>query len=389
MQTILITDTDNWIINKEFNYLLWFQPSLWWIIISKNKIKIFLDSRYFLKTKEIDQKKLLKKIKYDKKTKENNSEKEVIFIEYKGKLINNLCENILNKKKVTLENNITLKIFDEIKNNKSINHKWKETKTEIIIKKPIFEKQRIIKQPEEIENIKNAIKIIDKVFVEIQKLAKSWEIIWKTELQIRSFIITKIIEFGWEWESFQSIIAFWANSAIPHHKTWNTIIKNWPLLIDIWAVYNWYCSDFTRTMWVWKTTIENFEKIPLNSSKDLKNEYNYQEFKKIYNIVLNAYKKAFDYSKPWIKAKEIDNIARQYITKVWYWEYFKHWLWHWVWLNIHEAPILKDFSKEKIEKSMVFTIEPWIYLPLNFWIRLENIVIVWENWVDCFSEIEM
>jgi Xaa-Pro aminopeptidase/Xaa-Pro dipeptidase len=371
MQRILITDADNWIINNEFNYLLGFQPTLGWIIISKNKIKIFLDSRYFLKTKDINQNNLLKKIWNKKK---------VIFVEYKHNLIKNLFEKIKKNTSIIIENNITIKHLENIKQEFG----WK-----IIIKKPFFEKQRIIKQKKEIENIKKAIKIIDKVFIEIQKIVDSWEIIWKTELELRSFIITKIFEFGWEWESFESIVAYGSNSAIPHHTTWNTKIWNWPLLIDMWALYKWYCSDFTRTIWVWKTTIDNFEKVPLNNSKDLKNEYNYGEFKKIYDIVLNAYNKSYEYSKAWVKTKNIDKIARDYIIKQWYWEYFNHWLWHWVWLNIHEAPTLKDISKEKIEKWMVFTIEPWIYLPLNFWIRLENIVIVWEKWVESFSEIEM
>ena len=393
MLKILITDTDNWMINNQFIYLLGFQPSLWWIIIWKNKIIIFLDSRYFLKTKNINQNNLLKKIY----SKENNSKfesqkinkKDVIYIEYKDTLINSINKYISNSKKIILENNITLKIFDDIKNNIVNEHTWKIMKTELIIKKPFFEKQRIIKNKEEIKNIKKAINIIDKVFSSIQKLNKSWKLIWKTELELRSFIITKIFEFWGEWESFESIVAYGSNSAIPHHTCWNTKILNWPLLIDMWAIYNWYCSDFTRTIWVWKTKIDNFEKVPLNPSKDLKNEYNYEEFKKIYNIVFESYKKALNYSKQWVKTKDIDKLARDYITKEWYWDFFIHWLGHWVWLNIHEAPILKNTGKEKIEKWMVFTIEPWIYLPLNFWIRLENMVIIWKDWAQVFSKIEM
>lgn len=350
MIKLLINDRDNWIVNKEFTYLLWFEPSLWAIIISKNWIKILLDDRYYEKTKKLNTKNLLEIIWWEKKIK---------FIRYEKDLVFNILENIKKHKKVKIENNITLKYEEKLNN-------WK---LNLVISKPFFEEKRIIKNENEIKNIKKAIKIIDNVFEEVIKLNKKWEIIWKTEQQLRWFIITKILEFWWEKESFETIVAFWENSAIPHHKAWKTIIWNWPLLIDMWAKYNSYCSDFTRTIWIWKKT------------KDFK------EFEKIYNIVLWAYKKAFESWKEWIKARKLDKVARKHISENWYWEYFTHSLWHWVWLNIHELPKISENSNEVIKKWMIFTIEPWIYLPWKFWIRLENIVFVWKKWFGVVSKV--
>jgi Xaa-Pro aminopeptidase len=186
-------------------------------------------------------------------------------------------------------------------------------------------------------------------------------LIWKTELELRWIIISKIFEFGGEGESFESIVAFGENSAIPHHKTWNTKIGNWVLLIDMWALYNWYCSDFTRTFWVWE-----------------KNEQ-YKEFQEIYKIVKQAHINAFNNTKSWMTWKEIDALTRDYISKKWYWDNYIHWTWHWLWLDIHEPIWINSKSESPAEDDMFFTIEPWIYLPWKFWIRLEDIVFM-EDW---------
>jgi Xaa-Pro aminopeptidase/Xaa-Pro dipeptidase len=343
MATILITDTDNWIINKWFNYLLGFQPSFWWILIKKNSVTIFLDNRYFNISKAIDKNKIIEKT--------NKS-----YVHFK-KIEWNLVENILIEcnlsSSLKLEERLTLKYFTQINEKSNLWIYINPKKTEII--ENYFKKKRKIKNQKELLNIKKAIDIIEKVFNEIEKLNNGWKIIWNTENDIRKIIIKNIIELWWTWESFDSIVAFWKNSAIPHHQTWNTIIWNWPLLIDMWALYNWYCSDFTRTIWVWK-----------------KNE-DFVLFKKIFNIVKTAHDEAQKNIQAWICASELDKIARDYIVANWYWGFFTHSTWHWVWLNIHESPFLNEKSDEIIQSWMVFTIEPWIYLEWEFWVRHENI----------------
>ena len=251
---------------------------------------------------------------------------------------------------------MNLKYFNEIKQKSNLLIYLNTKKIEII--EDYFKKRMILKNNSEITKIKKAKNIIENVFLEIQNLNKQNKLIWKTEIELKTIIKQNIINLGWEKESFNSIVAFWANSAIPHHQTWNTIIWNWPLLIDMWAIYNWYCSDFTRTIWVWN-----------------KNEL-YTEFKKIYNIVKKSHDLAANNIKIWICACELDDIARDYITKSWYWKYFTHSTWHWIWLNNHEAPFISKNSKEVIVKWMVFTIEPWIYISWKFWIRYENIYFV-------------
>ena len=86
---------------------------------------------------------------------------------------------------------------------------------------------------------------------------------------------------------------------------------------------------------------------------------------------------------------EIDNLTREVIEKAWYWKKFIHWTGHWVGLDIHESPWIWKTSENKIENWMVFTIEPWIYFPWEFWIRLEDIVIMQEGKLIKYSEVEL
>ena len=333
-------------------YLLWFQPSLWWIVLTNKKLFIILDSRYFWKLKNIDEENI-RNIVW-------NNNLDIKYIESKD-IISEIIKVTKKYPKLSIEWKVASEYTEKIRE--------KSEKEIIVLKWGYFSKKMEQKNETEKQNIIKAIEIIDNVFLEIFKLVKSWEIIWKTELQIKALIITNIFEFGWNWESFDSIVAFWPNSAIPHHSTWNTIIWNWPLLIDMWALYKWYCSDFTRTIWVWEK------------------KGNYNEFIKYYEIVKKSHGIAFENTKLWMTWKEIDSLARNYIKKQWDWKLFTHWLWHWVWLNIHESPTINQKSTKEIKDDMIFTIEPGIYIEWKFWIRLENIVIM-EDWeLKSFSKV--
>lgn len=356
MATILITDSDAGMTNTEFQYLLWFQPSLWWIVIKSNSINIYLDSRYFSRTQDID----IVDIK------EKSGKNDVFFHQTRWDLVDNLIYECHESNTKKLENNINLKYFENFKN-KSDNAL---SISQVSSVEPYFEKKRIIKTPREIEHIKGAIHIIDKVFWEIKKLNKSGKIIWKTEKQIRAFIISKIFEFGGAGESFEAVVAFGKNSAIPHHEAGDTLISNGPLLIDMWAVYNGYCSDFTRTFWVGKETED------------------YSEWKKIYDSVKKAYYKAFYSAKTWVKAQDIDAKARKSISNDGYGEFFTHSTGHGIGINVHEQPWINKNSDDKIKTDMVFTIEPGIYIPGKFWVRIENIVFAWVERAKCFSEVD-
>jgi Xaa-Pro aminopeptidase len=88
-----------------------------------------------------------------------------------------------------------------------------------------------------------------------------------------------------------------------------------------------------------------------------------------------------------MKASQIDSLARKSIIKDGYWDCFSHSTWHGVGLNIHEWPWITQMSDDVIKTGMMFTIEPGIYLPGKFWVRIENIVLAKEERVKCISKI--
>lgn len=221
-----------------------------------------------------------------------------------------------------------------------------------------FEKYRMIKNEDEIKKIKSAIKIIEKTYEKIYKNFSNWIYLGKSELSVRKDIITSIFDLGWEGESFESIVAFWKATAIPHWQTSkeNLLSENQPVLIDMGAIFQWYCSDFTRSFWFWK----NID----------------TQWQKIFDTVRKAHDEARKVAIPWNKISDVDKKARQIIEEAWYWKYFTHATGHWIWIQVHEYPIVYKTCDELIQPWMVFTIEPWIYLPWKFGVRWENIKII-------------
>ena len=123
-------------------------------------------------------------------------------------------------------------------------------------------------------------------------------------------------------------------------------------MIDWGALYQNYASDITRTI--------------------IKSE----EEEEILSIVLEAQKKAIETIKPGVKASYIDKVARNVIEDYGYGDNFIHSTGHGVGLEIHEKPSLSSKSDEKLEKGMVVTVEPGIYLEGKFGVRIEDMVLI-------------
>ena len=336
---LIYTNTDMYnYTNKTFHYLLWFQPSLWYILFLENEMYVFLDARYYSSLSDENKRHIKKQVSF----------KWVIHFTLLSWDIKECISFLLPDKKLFVEKSMSLSFFDELKNS------W----FSISFVDDVFQKRRIIKTQEEKEKIKKAIAIIEAVWEDIVSLNKKGLLIWKTELWLRGYIVKRIFELWWERESFNAVVAFWENSAIPHHKSGTTVIWNGPLLVDMWAYFEGYASDFTRTMWVGEKT-------------DL-----HDEFVSIQNLVKSSYKKAREAVKLWKKTSFIDKKARDFLDDAGYGTFFTHSTGHGVGLDIHEKPTISQKSQEILEEGMVFTIEPWLYFPWKFWVRYENIIIL-------------
>ncbi|MBV5278212.1 MAG: aminopeptidase P family protein [Campylobacteraceae bacterium] len=166
--------------------------------------------------------------------------------------------------------------------------------------------------------------------------------------------------------SFSPIVAFGENAAKPHAlPTCKTLNIGELVLLDAGVKYQRYCSDRTRTSFY--DAHFNFEK--QQTFKDKRQQ-------SVYDTVLLAQEAAIKAVKVGVKASAIDKAARDVIEKAGYGEFFIHSTGHGVGLDIHELPVISSRSETIIEENMVFTIEPGIYLPNAFGVRIEDTIIV-------------
>lgn len=164
-----------------------------------------------------------------------------------------------------------------------------------------------------------------------------------------------------------NIVGAGRNGAFPHHHTGNTLLNHGDAVVmDIGGSKNGYSSDMTR-MAVMGGPPEGYEEI--------------------HAIVESAVQAALIAAKPGVKAHVVDDAARGVITQAGYGEYFVHRTGHGMGVEVHEPPYITASSQSVLEEGMVFSIEPGIYLPERFGIRLEDIVIMRADGPEIFSEL--
>jgi len=224
-------------------------------------------------------------------------------------------------------------------------------------------KKRIIKSDEELKIMKKAVKLGAKAF---EALAKEFSQSGFGEDEYTLTYKAKSIlgDFGKYDLSFDPIVAVNANAAKPHATPTSTKLKkNDLLLVDAGLKYKRYCSDRTRTVF---------------ASEDLKfgtnQEFKSKKIQKAYDTVLKAHDNAIAKARSGMTAKKVDALTRDVIAEAGFGEYFVHSTGHGVGLDIHEMPYISAKSDTVIEDGMVYTIEPGIYVPGEFGIRIEDMV---------------
>lgn len=224
--------------------------------------------------------------------------------------------------------------------------------------------RRITKSEEELKILKKASRLGAKAFDKFALFVQNHGIgMSEEELHFEAERIFK--SNGKLGLSFSPIVAINENAAKPHALPSKKILKEGDLLLlDAGVLYKRYCSDRTRTAEVGK----NF-----NFSK--KQKFKNKEYQKIYDIVLKAQKASINAVKIGACASDIDKAGREVIAKAGYEDFFIHSTGHGVGVDIHELPIIGRRSKQIIKENMVFSIEPGIYLPNKFGVRIEDVVV--------------
>jgi len=238
--------------------------------------------------------------------------------------------------------------------------------------KPDFShKKRIIKSHEEIELITKAVRLGAKSFDRFAKMVNSYGF-GKDEYELTYMAKTALSKYGKRELSFDPIVAVHANASKPHALPTNKILtRNDLLLVDAGLKYKRYCSDRTRTV----SAKNGFD---FSTQQKFKSK----KIQKAYDTVLKAHDNAINRAKSGMKAKEVDALTRDIIENAGFGKYYIHSTGHGVGLDIHEMPSISMKSDTIIEDGMVYTIEPGIYIPNEFGIRIEDMVVMVDGKVE-------
>ena len=221
---------------------------------------------------------------------------------------------------------------------------------------------RSVKDQAEIETIRQAVKIADDAFANVIKSIE----IGQTEAEIGLELEYSMRRAGASGGSFEFIVASGARSALPHGTASSKKIHFGEFLtMDFGAIYQGYCSDITRTVFLGEPE---------------------EKHREVYEVVLAAQRAGIAAVAPGRTGKEVDAVARKIIEDAGYGDYFGHGLGHSVGLAIHEGPNLNMREERVLEPGMVITVEPGIYIPDWGGVRIEDIVLVTENGCEVLTQ---
>lgn len=205
-----------------------------------------------------------------------------------------------------------------------------------------------VKSPEEIEYLRRAGEIADLAFADVVQRIQPGH----TEVEVERMLRTSMAEHGGE-PTF-SIVAAGANGAEPHHLSDGTVLKTGDVVImDFGCSYRGYLSDITRTISMGPAS---------------------PEAKHVYGVVYAAFCAARNAIREGVACGDIDSAARTIIEEAGFGEYFMHRTGHGIGLRGHEEPYILAGSKLPLAAGHCFSVEPGIYLPDRFGVRIENIV---------------
>ena len=227
--------------------------------------------------------------------------------------------------------------------------------TQFVLGSPLTDALRQVKEPGELELIRQASRESDRALAAVIGKGSCW--VGKTEADFRDELFAELRRGGLD--ASGAAVAVGANAAVPHHGCGNTVIERGKcLLVDFWSSLDGYYTDCTRTFHFGKPD---------------------SEFEKIHAIVLEAHLAAEAAARPGNTLGDVDKAARSVIEKYGYGEYFTHRTGHGTGIDVHEGSPVNKGIQTPIEPGMVFSIEPGIYIPGRFGVRIENLVITVEK----------
>lgn len=222
---------------------------------------------------------------------------------------------------------------------------------------------RITKDESEIAIIREAIRIGDEAFRRTLPEIKTGV----TEAHVAAVLEHEMRLLGAQGPSFTTIVASGYRSAMPHGTASEKKLEaHDPITIDFGCVYQGYCSDATRTVFLGEPT---------------------DEMRRIYEVVLEAQQKTAHSLKPGMTGHEIDKIARDVISDAGYGEYFGHSLGHSLGLLVHEPPSAAPGAETRFEPGSFVTVEPGIYVAGVGGVRIEDTCLITEEGAEILTDL--
>ena len=227
---------------------------------------------------------------------------------------------------------------------------------------PQLKKLMAVKNATELEAIGRACNIAEDALLLLLPEIKEG----MTETEVAALLEYNMRRLGAYSVSFDTIVAFGAHAAVPHHETGNRkLCFGDEILIDFGCKVDGYCSDITRTFLF---------------GDDKKHE----EFKKAYREVLAAHTLVKEKLRSGMTGGDADKIARDYLESKGYGKYFTHSLGHGIGLNVHEYPSVRRGGEDVLVDGMVFSDEPGVYVAGEYGIRIEDTVTLKNGKVESF-----
>jgi len=325
------------IINdSNIRYLTQFPASESWLLVTKHKAFYITDSRYVLEARQ--------------------GLKGVSVKQYSSMPCATLCALCKQYKIKRLG-------FDERHTSFALWKKLKEfcpRNCKLLPATGLVEALREIKDEEEITQVRNCLKLHFKAIDFMKKVVKQGITERQIALKLEGFVKSHGAEF-----SFPPIIASGSNSCHPHARVSDRVIRNnEPVLLDFGIDINGYKSDLTRNFFLGRIAPRVVQ---------------------VYEALTLAQREAISLIRPGISCAQVDAHARKVLRKFGLAKYFGHSLGHGVGLDIHEAPRLSSQSMGLLEAGMIVTVEPGVYIPNQFGIRVEDMVLVTKEGCEVLS----
>ena len=223
---------------------------------------------------------------------------------------------------------------------------------------------RIIKDAEELEFMRISSRMNVEVCGRVAAALKEGV----TEKAMQSLYNEIALELGSPGPSFTPLVCFGPNGADPHHDSDATALKQGDTVVmDVGLLWKHYCSDMTRTV--------HFGEVS-DAQKEVR------------DIVTRANRAGIAACRPGVKMKDIDRAARRVIEDAGYGPYFTHRTGHGIGLDEHEFPDVSSTSEIVARPGMIFSVEPGIYLPGRFGVRVEDLVAITEDGCEVLTRYD-